>query len=126
MMICDEVERNVDPYVDRELTADAAEPHAASTSARAGSADSASPSGRRSAGCVRSAPYYAAPERLRRACRQAAALGRGSARRLLTWAAAAALVVSIGGGISLVRTARTATRRRCDGERGRRAATSAR
>jgi anti-sigma factor (TIGR02949 family) len=53
---------------------------------------------------VRTAPYYTAPEHLR--ARIAAQTTRSAAtRRLVTWAAAAALVISIGGGLTLVRTA---------------------
>lgn len=52
---------------------------------------------------IRSGPFYTAPAHLR--ARVAAATTRStSMRRVLTWAAAAALVVSIGGGLTLVRT----------------------
>lgn len=53
---------------------------------------------------VRAAPYYAAPERLR--ARVAAQTHRASTlRRVVTWAAAAVLVVSLGGGAAVLRSA---------------------
>jgi anti-sigma factor (TIGR02949 family) len=101
-MICDEVTRDLDAFVDRELAADAAAPireHlSACASCRQRVAD------REALGrLVRSVPYYDAPERLR-ARVSGQARRTTSARRLMAWAAAAAVVVSIGGGISLVRS----------------------
>ena len=101
-MICDEVTRDLDAFVDRELAADAAAPireHlSACASCRQRVAD------REALGrLVRSVPYYDAPERLR--ARVSGQTRRTtSARRLMAWAAAAAVVVTIGGGISLVRS----------------------
>ena len=104
-MTCDEVERDLDTYVDRELAADAAvsvrEHLSVCASCRQRVAD------REALGrLVRAVPYYEAPDRLR--ARVSAQLHRTRpARRLLTWAAAAVLVLSVGGGISLVRSAAT-------------------
>jgi anti-sigma factor (TIGR02949 family) len=101
-VICDQVERDVDAYVDRELAADSAaairEHLGACASCRQRVAD------REAIGrLVRSVPYFEAPDRLRaRVAGQAQR--RRSVRRLVTWAAAAALVVSVGGGIALVRS----------------------
>jgi anti-sigma factor (TIGR02949 family) len=104
-MTCDEVERDLDAYVDRELAADAAvsvrEHVNVCASCRQRVAD------REALGrLVRAVPYYEAPDRLR--ARVSAQLRRTRpARRVLTWAAAAVLVLSVGGGISLVRSAST-------------------
>ena len=101
-MICDEVERDLDGYVDRELAPDAAaairEHLGLCTSCRQRVTD------REALGrLVRLVPYYEAPDRLR--ARVAGQARRAtSARRLMAWAAAAAVVASIGGGISLVRS----------------------
>ena len=104
-MICHEVERDLDVYVDRELAADSAaairEHLGRCASCRQRVAD------REALGrLVRSVPYHEAPDRLR--ARVSGQVQRTrSTRRLLTWAAAAVLVVSVGGGISLVRSAAT-------------------
>jgi len=101
-MICDEVERDLDGYVDRELAPDAAaairEHLGLCTSCRQRVTD------REALGrLVRLVPYYEAPDRLR--ARVAGQARRAtSARRLIAWAAAAVVVVAIGGGISLVRS----------------------
>ena len=101
-MICADVERDLDPYVDRELTAESAaavrEHLSTCASCRQRLAD------REALGqLVRSLPYYPAPDRLR--ARVAERTRRtASARQLLTWAAAAVIVVSVAGGISLVRS----------------------
>jgi anti-sigma factor (TIGR02949 family) len=94
-MSCELVERDLDAYLDRELGREA--------SATVREHVAACPACRRQlaeretlARLVRSAPYYAAPERLRaRAIAQQSARTH-SARRVLTWAAAAVLVVSAG------------------------------
>ena len=101
-MICDEVERDLDSYIDRELPAEAAaavrEHLSTCASCRQRVAD------RESLGrLVRSVPYHAAPSRLRARVAGRAQRTR-STRHLLTWAAAAALVLSIGGGITLMRS----------------------
>jgi mycothiol system anti-sigma-R factor len=103
-VICDEVERDLDPYVDRELAAESAaavrEHLSTCASCRQRVAE------REALGrLVRSVPYHEAPDRLR--ARVAGHVRRTrSIRGLLTWAAAAVLVLSIGGGISFVRSVR--------------------
>jgi anti-sigma factor (TIGR02949 family) len=103
--MCDDVERNLDAYVDRELPADVAEAirqHLAGcASCRRRVAD------REALGrLVRAVPYAEAPDRLR--ARVAGRVQRAkAARQLLTWAAAAAIVVAVGGGISLLRPVAT-------------------
>jgi len=102
---CQAVNHDLDAYVDRELDADASktvrEHLAGCAHCRARVAE------RQALGrFVRSAPYYSAPDRLR--ARVAAhAMQSRSLSRALVWAAAAALVVAIGGGVALLRTART-------------------
>ena len=90
-MICEEVTRDLDAFVDRELAADAAAPireHlSACASCRQRVAD------REALGrLVRSVPYYDAPARLR-ARVSGQARRTTSARRLMAWAAAAVVVV---------------------------------
>jgi len=104
-MMCDEVQGHVDPYVDRELTADTADRIQGHLRTCVGCRQRVAD--REALGrLLKSLPSYQAPERLR-----AHVAGRldwtRSARPLLTWAAAAALVVAIGGGVSLVRSGRS-------------------
>ena len=105
-MICLELEHSLDSYVDREIAADTAaairEHLRTCFSCRQRVAD------REAVGrLVRSMPYYSAPDRLR--MRVSTHVRRtSSTRSLLAWAAAAVLVVSLGGVISLVRPAATA------------------
>jgi anti-sigma factor RsiW len=102
---CHDVERDLDPYVDRELEPDRA---AAVHDHLAGCAGCRRRVAEREAlgRLVRSAPYYPAPDRLR--ARVSAGTARSmSARRLFAWAAAAVFAVSVGGGIALVRSAAT-------------------
>jgi anti-sigma factor RsiW len=100
---CEDVARDLDAYVDRELAADAAaavrEHLAGCTGCRARVAE------RETLGQIlRSAPYYTAPDRLR--ARVAADAARRTAiRRVVTWAAAAVLVLSVGSGVMLLRSA---------------------
>jgi anti-sigma factor RsiW len=101
-VICSEVERDLDPYIDRELSADSAaavhEHLSTCASCRQLVAD------RDALGrLVRSAPYYEAPDRLRARVAGQVQQPR-SARHWITLAAAAVLVVSIGGGIAFVRS----------------------
>jgi len=102
---CEDIERDLDAYVDRELDSDA-------TAAVREHLGGCAVCGRRVAErqglsrLVRSAPYYPAPDRLR--ARVSAQTTRStSLRRLLTWAAAAVVVLSVGGGIALLRSPAT-------------------
>jgi len=102
---CEVVNQDLDAYVDRELDTEAStvvQGHLAGcASCRARVAE------RQALGrFVRSAPYYSAPDRLRARVAAQATQSRLSSR-VLAWATAAALVVAIGGGVSLLRTART-------------------
>jgi len=104
-VICDDVQRDLDPYVDRELAAEAAaavrEHLSTCAQCRQRLAD------REAVGrLVRSLPYYHAPARLRARVSGRAQQSR-SVRQLAAWAAAAVLVVSVAGAISLVRSAAT-------------------
>jgi len=103
---CENVERDLDAYVDHELDPDGAtavRDHLSGCAACRRRVAEREALGR----LVRSAPYYPAPDRLR--ARVSARTTRStSVRRLVTWAAAAVLVVSVGGGIALMRS--TATR----------------
>ena len=102
-MTCDEIARNLDAYVDGELDADSARSvrdHASGCAACRRRIDDRDLLGR----LVRSAPYYPAPERLRATV--ASRTNRSFyVRRLATWAAAAVLVLSVGGGIALLQRA---------------------
>jgi anti-sigma factor RsiW len=101
-MNCALVERDLDAYVDRELDA--------KSSARVREHVASCPACRRQlsqrealATLVQGAPYYSAPDRLR--ARVLAQETRSqSARRILTWAAAAVLVLSVGAGMTLWRS----------------------
>jgi len=101
-VICDEVERDLDPYIDRELPAASAaaiREHLATCASCRGLVAERETLGR----LVRAVPYHEAPDRLRAHVAGRAQRTR-STRRVLTWAAAAVLVLSIGGSISLLRT----------------------
>jgi anti-sigma factor RsiW len=101
-MSCEYVERDVDAYLDRELDA------AAAMATRVHLTECAACRRRVTerealSRFVRAAPYYSAPDRLR--ARVLAQTSRPrSVRRILTWAAAAALVVSVGTGITVWRS----------------------
>jgi len=102
-MSCEHVERDLDAYLDRELDAATAmevRGHLGECDACRRLVAEREALGR----LVRAAPYYAAPDHLR-----ARVLGRTtrsfSVRSLVTWADAAAVVVSVGaGGLSLLRS----------------------
>jgi anti-sigma factor RsiW len=97
-MSCERLERELDAYVDRELDAGAA---MAYRSHLADCAECRRQVAERDAlgRLVRSAPFYPAPDRLR--TRVSAQMRRSnSVRRVLSWAAAAVLVLSVGGGIT--------------------------
>jgi anti-sigma factor (TIGR02949 family) len=102
-MSCELVERDLDAYLDRELDAEstaAVREHVRMcASCRRQLAEREA-----LARLVRSAPYYSAPDRLR--ARVLAQSNRSnSMRRVLTWAVAAALVLSVGAGMTLWRPA---------------------
>jgi anti-sigma factor RsiW len=102
-MTCEDVDRNLDPYVDRECDQEALtaihEHLSACAACRERVAD------RQALGrLVRTAPYYPAPDRLRARVSTAVARSR-STRWMLTWAAAATLVLAVGGALIVVRPA---------------------
>jgi len=104
-MSCHDVERDLDPYIDRELDPESA---ALLREHIDGCVGCRRRVGEREAlgRLVRAAPYYSAPDGLR--ARVAARTARAaSTRRIAAWAvaAAAAVVVSIAGGAMLQRSA---------------------
>jgi anti-sigma factor (TIGR02949 family) len=102
-VICDEVERDLDAYVDRELAADSAA--AVRTHLSTCAPCQQRVADREALGrLVRSLPYYEAPDRLRARVSAQVPRQRSTRRLLLGWAAAAVLVVAVGGGISVVRS----------------------
>jgi anti-sigma factor RsiW len=102
-MSCELVERDLDAYLDRELDTEssaAVREHVTMCAAcRRQLAEREA-----LASLVRSAPYYSAPDRLR-ARVSAQSTRSNSMRRVLTWAAAAVLVLSVGTGLALWRPA---------------------
>jgi anti-sigma factor RsiW len=102
-MSCEHIERDLDAYLDSELGAESASvvrDHLSGCATCRRQLAEREALGR----LVRAAPYYSAPDRLR--LRVSAQTTRSkSVGRLLTWAAAAVLVVSVGGGMSLLRSA---------------------
>jgi anti-sigma factor (TIGR02949 family) len=104
-MSCEQVHRDLDVYLDRELDA-ASENTIRGHISRC--ADCRSHLAEREAlsRLVQSAPYYSAPDLLRsRVLTQSTR--SASMRRLLTWAAAAVFVVSASAGITLLRSTST-------------------
>jgi anti-sigma factor (TIGR02949 family) len=102
-MSCEYVERDLDAYLDRELDTESA---MAVRDHLSGCALCRRQVAEREAlsRLVRTAPYYSAPDRLR--TRVLAQTTRSkSVRRALAWAAAAVVVVSVGGAMSLWRPA---------------------
>ena len=102
-MSCEHVERDLDTYLDNELdpaTALDVRGHLNECAACHRRVAEREALGR----LVRAAPYYSAPDRLRARVLAQTTRAR-SVRRLLTWAAAAVLFVSLGGGMSLWRSA---------------------
>jgi anti-sigma factor RsiW len=99
---CDELLRHLDAYVDGELDADLARgvrEHLSVCRACRRRIEEREALGR----LLRSAPYHPAPAGLH--ARAAAHARRStSMRQLLSWAAAAVLVLSVGGGVALVRS----------------------
>jgi anti-sigma factor (TIGR02949 family) len=104
-MSCEHVERDLDTYLDRELDAESAmavRDHLGRCEACRRKVAEREALGR----LVRAAPYYSAPDRLRARVLAQTTRSR-SVRRVLTWAAAAVLIVSVGGGMGLLRSALT-------------------
>jgi len=104
-MSCEYVDRDLDAYLDRELDADFSRTIRDHITGCA--ACRREVAGREALSrLVRAAPYYSAPDRLRsRVLAQSTRFK--SVRRLRTWAAAAALFVSVGAGMTLFRSAST-------------------
>ena len=102
-MSCELVERDLDAYLDRELDAEASaalREHVRTCAACRRQLAQRETLSR----LVRRAPYYSAPDRLR--ARVLAQSTRStSVRRVLPWAAAAVLVLSVGTGMTLWRSA---------------------
>jgi len=103
-MRCDDLERDLDAYVDRELSADSAaaiRDHLATcASCRLRVAD------RNALGrLVRSVPYHDAPDRLRAIVSRRVQRANAVSRVLIWTAAAAVLVIAAGGTALLVRSA---------------------
>jgi len=103
---CEAINQDLDAYLDRELEADAERSirgHLAGCAAcRARVAD------RQALGrLVRLAPYYSAPDRLRARVSSAHAAKSRMMTRVMTWAAAAVVVIAVGGGITFLRSAST-------------------
>ena len=101
-MICADVERDLDAYIDRELDAGAAaavrQHLEGCTTCRARVAE------REALGrLVRSTAYHPAPDRLRARVAVRSAAPAFPSRRLVAWAAAAVLAIAIGGAVTLVR-----------------------
>jgi anti-sigma factor RsiW len=102
-MSCEYVERDLDAYLDRELDTESAmavRDHLSRCAVCRRQVAEREALSR----LVRTAPYYSAPDRLR--TRVLAQTTRSkSVRRALAWAAAAVVVVSVGGAMSLLRPA---------------------
>jgi anti-sigma factor RsiW len=102
-MTCEQAERDLDAYMDRELDAERAAAvcdHLSGCAACHRRFAERDGLGR----MVRGAPYYSAPDHLRQRVLAGTTRSR-STRRVLTWAAAAMLAVAVGGGVTLVRSA---------------------
>ena len=101
-MRCEEAARDLDAYVDGELEAEAA---AAVRDHLSGCAICHRRFAERQAlgRLVRTAPYYSAPDRLRQRV-LAQTIRSRSPWRVAAWAAAAMLAISIGGGVTLLRS----------------------
>jgi len=104
---CETVERDVDAYLDRELDV------AADADIRdhlTGCALCRSRVAERQAlsRLVRALPYHSAPDRVRAYVSQKTK-STNARHRLLTWAAAAVVIIAVGGGVSLLQTATART-----------------
>lgn len=104
-MTCEDVRRDLDAYVDRELESEPAltfQDHLSGCAACRRQVAEREALGR----LVQAMPYYSAPDRLR--ARLAAHTNRSrSVRRIVTWAAAAVLVISVGTGVGVLRSSAT-------------------
>ena len=106
-MTCETVERDVDPYIDRELDAAAdgdIRDHLTGCALCRGRVAERQALSR----LLRALPYHSAPDRIRdHVSRQTTRTI--TRQRLLTWAAAASIIIAVGGAVGLVRwsTART-------------------
>jgi len=100
-MSCEHLERDLDAYVDSEIDVESVKAIRDHISECAGCRRQVAEREALSR-LVRSAPYYSAPEHLRERVVTRSARPK-FVRRALTWAAAAVLAVSVGGGISLLR-----------------------
>jgi anti-sigma factor (TIGR02949 family) len=100
---CEQVERNLDAYIDRELDLDAA-------SAIRDHVQTCASCRRRVterqmlSRLVQSVPHSRAPDRLRAQVASRNAKAAAWMPRLVTWAAAAVLVLAVGGGLSFLRS----------------------
>jgi anti-sigma factor RsiW len=102
-MSCELVERDLDAYLDRELDAESST--AVREHVRMCAACRRQLAEREAlARLVRGAPYYSAPDRLR-ARVLAQSTRSSSTHRVLTWATAAVLLLSVGAGMTLWRPA---------------------
>lgn len=101
-MSCETIEHDLDAYIDQELDSASAQiirEHLEGCERCRGRVSKHQALGR----LIRSTPYFTAPQHLR--ARVAAQTTRSAmTRRVLTWAAAAALIISVGGGLTLVRS----------------------
>ena len=104
-MSCEQVDHDLDAYLDRELDAESAKTIRDHISACAACRRQVAERETLSR-LVRATPYYSAPDRLRSRV-LAHATRSTSVRRLLTWAAAAVLIVAAGAGMTLLRSAST-------------------
>jgi len=105
-MTCEDVRRDLDSYLDRELEAEAARAvydHLSICAVCRRQVAEREALGR----LIQAMPQYSAPDRLR-ARASAQSIRSRSMRRALRWAAAAAVVISVGGAVGVLRS--TATR----------------
>ena len=107
-MNCEHVERDLDAYLDRELGSEFGDGRSASTSSscaacrrRVAEREALEPA-RRSGAVLRSSGSICGHE-----CGETNGASDDRRARLLAWAAAAVLAVSVGGGVTLVRSAST-------------------
>src|ERR1044071_3122531 len=102
-MSCEDVERDLDAYLDRELDVESAKTIRDHMS-ECGACRRQRAERQALSRLVRAAPYYSAPERVRERVFSQSARPR-AVRRTVTWAAAAVIVLSVG--VGLVRSSLT-------------------